>query len=131
TPLAELSQPTRALVELGQIDAVEKRLGVPTFFWAPQFPDAGSLRDAGVTPEQAARRYLFTYAALYKIAPSAVNELPLTNLHDTGKGAVIATFHSREQGIDLFRDELHVVMNQKLQLIAISGYLNPNGAKVS
>lgn len=51
----------------GHVASVEPRLGVPTFFWAaPPAPGTRSPRDQGLTIEQAARRHLFTHAALYR-----------------------------------------------------------------
>lgn len=47
------------------------------------------------------------------------------HLHDRGEGAVIASFERRVGGVPVFRDRLHVVMDQRLQLIALSGALAP------
>ena len=41
-------------------------------------------------------------------------------MHDTGVGAVIATFKGREAGVHIFRDEIKVVMDRDLNLVAIS-----------
>lgn len=114
----------------GHVASVERRLGVPTFFWAaPPAPGTRSPRDQGLTVEQAARRYLFTHAALYRSAPAQLAEAALVRLHDTGQGAIIASFEKRVGGLSVFRDRLHVAMNQRLELVALSGYLSPASLK--
>ncbi len=123
--LAALPAATRALVNAGRVSAIEPRLGVPRFFWAARDPAFHSLRDQGVTPEQAARRYLFAYAPLYRLDPARTAERTLARVHDTGDGAVIVTFSLPEQGRAVLGEELKVVMDQKLQLVALSGFLSP------
>src|SRR5439155_8597300 len=44
-------------------------------------------------------------------------------IHNTGKGAVIVQLKQRLEGVEVFRDEMKVVMNQNLDLVAISGYI--------
>lgn len=118
-----LSPEVRELVESGRISTMEKRHGVPTFFWAAR--DGRGLRGLKLSPEQAARRYLFAYAELYGARPSALAESRLHRLHDLGTGAIIAAFHRDVNGVRVFNDELKVVMNQNLELIALTGYLTP------
>ncbi len=109
----------------GRAGSVESRLGVPAFFWAGRVPAARSFRDIGLTPEQAARRYLFAYGELYRQAPNRIADARVANVHDLGDGAVIVTFQQDAGGVRVFRDELKVVMNQRLELVALSGYLTP------
>src|SRR3954468_18770550 len=47
----------------------------------------------------------------------------LRALHDTGRGAIIARFGQSIAGVDVFRDELRVVMDRQKRVIALSGYL--------
>jgi hypothetical protein len=119
-----LAPPLRDLVSTGRVSGVEKRLGVPTFFW-PALQQGASLRDLRLTPEQAARRYLFTYAPLYRFDSDVLASARLSRLHDLGQGAIVAQFEKDLNGIKVFRDELKVVMNQRLELVAVSGYLTP------
>jgi large repetitive protein len=114
----------------GHVSSVEKRLGVPTVFWAAQ-PASGarSFRDQGLTPEQAARRFLFAHAGLYRASPAQLAESAMVGLHDTGHGAIIASFEKRVGGLSVFRDRLNVAMNQQLELIALTGYLSPAALK--
>jgi len=112
-------------VREGRAGSIEGRLGVPTFFWAGRTPAARSLRDIGLTPEQAARRYLFAYGELYRQEQNRIADARVAKVHDFGDGAVIVTFQQDVGGVRVFRDELKVVMNQRLELVALSGYLTP------
>ena len=56
------SAAARDRLEAGWPSNLEPRLGVPTFYWAPRVArEATVLREAGLTAEQAARRWLFLY----------------------------------------------------------------------
>ena len=95
----------------GHVASIEPRLGVPTFFWAaPSPPGTPSPRKLGLDIEQAARRYLFAHAGLYRAQPAELAESPMVRLHDTGHGVIIATFEKRVGGVSVFRDRLHVAM---------------------
>ncbi len=127
--VSELSARARAMTELGHVSQVERRLGVPTFFWTgPSQVSSPSLRALGVTPEQAARRYLFDYAELYRFSPAELAEARVSRVHDLGDGAVIVAFEREVNGIPVFRDSLRVAMNQRLEPVALSGYLSPLSA---
>lgn len=105
---------------------VEPRLGVPTVLWAMQLgPDAPSWTRADLTSEEAARRHLLGVANAYRLSAGAVARLDHRHTLDLGHGAVVVTFGRSFDGIALFRDELHVVMTQARELIAITGSLNP------
>jgi hypothetical protein len=92
--VGELSPMTRAAVSAGFVSSIERRLGVPTFFWVGQPPTgARTPKDLGLSAEQVARRTLFTHAELYRGERGRWAEARLAHLHalDDG-GAVIATF---------------------------------------
>ncbi len=120
-----LTPDTRARVELGQVAHMERRLGVPTFFWTGRTAHSPSWREVGLTPEQAARRYLYDYAELYRFSPSELAEARLSRVHDLGEGVVIVSFEREVNGVPVFRDSLRVAMNQRLEAVALTGYLTP------
>lgn len=121
------SPATRAAFALGQVTSTEPRYGVPTAFWASRpAPGTRSFRAMGLSPEQAARRYLWTHAEIYRGEPSRWAEAKVGNVHDLHDGgAVIVSFQQRVQGVPVFRDEIKVVMTSELQLVALMGYLTP------
>ncbi len=117
--------PRAAARSRGRVGAEASRFGVPSFYWA----DRGRAADFGVGPELAARRHLAEEASLYRIA--SVDRLIVDGIHDTGEGAIIVSFGARVDGVPVFREALHVVMNQALELVAISGALPPEATRAS
>ena len=106
------------------VTAVEPRRGVPTMLWAERFPGARTLREQGLTAQEAARQHLLRYAAVYRLAPALVGRLVISEVHDLGKGAVIVGFARAHEGVPLLRDELDVVMTERYELIALTGSLS-------
>ncbi len=105
----------------------EGRLGVPTFMWAAQpgpaaQPGAAGRNGVG-SEEAAARRHLSENAAHYNLSTAEASSAILAGVHNIGRGAVIVRFKQAVGGVEIFREELKVVMNQNLQLVATSGYL--------
>jgi len=116
----------RAAFDAGRVSSTEPRYGVPTFFWASRPVGVRSFRAMGLSPEQAARRYLLAHAELYRGEPSRWAEARVTNVHDLRDGsAVIVSFQQQVRGVRVFRDELKVVMTPQLELVALAGYLTP------
>ena len=99
----------------------EPRLGLPTFVWT----DAARFAGTAGTPEAAARSHLRRLAALYRLQPGDVENLALHRVHDTGEGAIVASFGQRVNGIDVFRNEIDLVLDRSLALVAASGYVAP------
>lgn len=108
----------------------EARLGVPTFVWAdgggqsfkPQSSKAKNADAARETALAAAGFYLGEHAAQYRLGRADLASLEPT-VHDTGRGAIIVKFKQNIDGVEVFRDELGVLMNRQYELIAISGYV--------
>ncbi|MCC6332647.1 MAG: M36 family metallopeptidase [Myxococcales bacterium] len=109
----------------GQVTATERRLGVPTFFWASPHHASRTPRAVGLSATEAARQHLLAHVALYRGSPPQWAAAEVAHVHDTGQGAVIVAFQQRVDGVRIFRDELKVVMDRELNLVALSGYLTP------
>ncbi|MGH9819776.1 MAG: hypothetical protein ACRD43_06370, partial [Pyrinomonadaceae bacterium] len=114
-------------VEGGRDVQSEPRFGVPTFLWAsdpgPSHQIGKSAVDRGSDEVSAARSHLSRYADRYRLAKSDLISAHSVSVHDTGSGAIIVKFKQDIGGVEVFRDEVNVIMNRDLQLIAISGYL--------
>lgn len=116
-----------------RINSVEGRLGVPTFVFSERSLSAGPQQSKASRPltqasaNTAAREHLRGVADLYRLNASEVNSAELRSVHmpKNGEGAVIATYGRRVNGIEVFRNEVKVVMDASQQLVAISGYLQP------
>ncbi|MDX6446781.1 MAG: hypothetical protein QOH71_3855 [Blastocatellia bacterium] len=120
---------TQPQSEAGHLVQSEPRLGVPTFLWAAEPGPAGSLAQTsaqtadGSDPESAARSHIGRYSSRYRLSAEDVATARVAAIHDTGKGAIIVKFKQEIAGVEVFRDEINVVMNRNLKLIALSGYL--------
>jgi large repetitive protein len=111
----------------------ETRLGVPTFMFAESGrTNAGGKVSAADFAEakliERARAYVGEYAAEYRLTKSDLLSLEAVSVHDIGRGAIIVRFKQNVEGVEVFRDELNVVMNRQLELVALSGYLTGTGA---
>jgi hypothetical protein len=103
----------------------ESRLGVPTFLWAapPALSSATAKRAVLETAEVAARRHLATYAPVYGLSATDVSDAYVSGLQDTGRGALVVKLRQKIGGLEVFRDELNIIMTHDRELMAISGYL--------
>src|SRR5205085_11421803 len=56
----------------------------------------------------------------------------VAEVHDIGRGPIIIRYRQRIDGIDVFRNELNVVMTRDHNVIAISGHLaDPPSSRVA
>lgn len=101
----------------------EARLGLPTFVWAASAPQPAP---AAGNFEQIAWGHVQRHAALYRLGDAALAQLRLVRLHDTGRGAVVATYVRTIDGVEVFKDRLRVVLDRKGGLVAITGFVAPD-----
>ncbi|MFO1304146.1 MAG: M36 family metallopeptidase [Burkholderiales bacterium] len=118
------SAPTPALAR--QLPVLDKgarnaaELDVPKFVWAR---DLGPIPKATATdPEGAARAYLKSAAAKYRMTSSQVDALVLTDQQALSGGGSIARFGNRVDGIEVFRDQVNVLVGKDGSLVSISGF---------
>src|SRR5213076_2111507 len=118
---ALLNQKAVGLVQKGMSLSSESRLGVPTFLW----PSAALTEIPALKPgtggtvggaEWAARAHLGAVASLYNLDASDVEAASLRYIHDLGKGPVIAKFQQTLDGIEIFHEEINVVMKHNFDL---------------
>jgi hypothetical protein len=113
-----------------RVSQMEDRLGVPSFVWNTR---AGTGSASAVSskllgtrkPDQAARAHLQSVADLYRLGSEDVSAAVLKSMHQTGRGPVVARFAQQVDGIEVFRNEVKVIMDRNLELVAVSGYLAP------
>jgi hypothetical protein len=126
--------------EAGHGAQYEPHFGVPTFLWASASDRGPALSSAAIgsqvgtktgVVESIARDHLSAYAAQYRLSADEVANAQLVSVHNTGQGPIIVKFKQQLGGIDVFRDEVAIIMNRDLQLIAISGYLAGGDGSVS
>lgn len=80
------------------------------------------------SPAAAARALLSDYASLYKLSVVDVGSAPIASVHDSGAGPVIVKFASRVGKVEIFREEMSVVLDRNRQGVAISGYITSPAA---
>jgi hypothetical protein len=111
----------------------EERLGVPTFLWLDPSQLRGTL-PVGNGAERAeiamARGILQGAGNAYGLNENDVTGATAEGVINSGHGPVIVKFAQQVNGIQIFREELNVLMNQKLEPVAISGYISSRSTSV-
>jgi large repetitive protein len=112
---------------------IEERLGVPTFLWASREIAAPDTRSESTerVEVRTARGYLKKLVVPYRLEASDVENAPVASVHNTGRGAIIVRLRQSVNGFDVFRDEIKVIMNRRLELVALSGYLPSSAVGIS
>ncbi|MEP7124068.1 MAG: M36 family metallopeptidase [Byssovorax sp.] len=106
------------------VSSTDERRGVPTFLWAARDAVASTSALAPLGPEAAARLHLARHAERYGLGPSALGTAEVTHVHDLGTGGIIVVLRQRVGGVALIRQDVKVLMDRSLQLIAITGNLH-------
>jgi len=111
----------------------DAQLGKPTFVWGNS-----SIQPAITAPikgsklaESAARDYLLKQADVLQLSKTTVGDAKLMHLHDIGSGPMIARFQQTRNGIEVFGQQMNVMMDRNLKLVATSGYFAPQDASSS
>ena len=126
-PTALAARARASVAGLATPSSYDERYGVPTMIWADRTSDLATAKAApnAAKPsyEGSARRYLGLAAGYYRLQPTDVASAPVRWIHDTGNGGVIVSFKQQVDGIDVFRDEVKVLMTRDQSLVAVSGYI--------
>src|SRR5262249_15141617 len=102
--------------------ASEPLFGLPTVLRAP-YTGKGAVPLAK-NPIDAAREHLKSNAGAYFLRASEADAAGVKSVHDTGRGAIVVKMVSRPGGIEVWGEELNVVMDRKLRLVGMTGYLS-------
>lgn len=123
--LAARNRAQAAIAGIARPTSYDERYGVPTMLWADRTSPAISFKASAAKPsiEGAARRHLGLVSDVYGLKPTDTATAPVRWLHDTGNGGVIVAFKQQVDGIEVFRDEVKVLMDRDLSLVAVSGYI--------
>lgn len=123
--LAARNRAQAAIAGIARPASYDERYGVPTMLWADRTSPATSFKASAAKPsiEGAARRHLGLVSDVYGLKPTDTATAPVRWLHDTGNGGVIVAFKQQVDGVEVFRDEVKVLMDRDLSLVAVSGYI--------
>ena len=126
----ELQAAVERAAKPGTTVHMDEHLGVPTFFWAREAgpPLASGASTTGNVAETIARGHLGRHSSLYRLDSADLRGAKAVQVHNNGRGAVIVKFRKAVEGIEVFREELNVIMTPKLELLGLSGYLSPGGS---
>lgn len=111
----------------------DKNLGSATFLWAQRGAQTGTaVKSLAFSPakpelraETAARYYLGQQASYLRLDRDNVSNARVTEVHDLGRGPIIARFQQYKDGIEVFGRSLNVMMDRNMNAVATSGYFAP------
>jgi Zn-dependent metalloprotease len=77
---------------------------------------------------QASQHFLSKMGHKHGLAKSALATADLKNVHNLGRGAVVARYQQKVNGLEVVGRQLSVVMNQQMELVATTGHFHPGSA---
>jgi len=115
----------------GAVASWDTQRGVPTFFWADAADAASLLATVKSTKaEDRAWAYVKENAALYGLGPLALSAAYVKHVHDTGRGGINVIYGQKVEGIEVFRQEMKVLLDRGGLLVAIGGNLHRAAAPI-
>ncbi|WP_275900366.1 myxosortase-dependent M36 family metallopeptidase [Pyxidicoccus trucidator] len=101
----------------------DERTGSPTFVWAKKSADQTKLRSqfASMAPEQAALAQIADAAALYGVSSFEAAGARVVNVSQNRQGVKVVTLAQESGGVEVFRQNLNLLLNRNNELVAISG----------
>ncbi|MFO0576170.1 MAG: M36 family metallopeptidase [Polyangia bacterium] len=115
----QAAAPALPLVSDAYVAHRDPQLGVPTLVWVQTQAQPA----AGADARGIAWRVLNELAPTYGLSTEALQAARLRDVHDVGRGAVIAQFEQEVDGIEVFRLSLNVALTHELVPVGASGYL--------
>ena len=108
----------------------DAKLDATTFLWADARTPTALLAPvkSQKLAETAARDYLLKQAGPLKLSKGTVADARMVDVHDVGRGPIIARFRQYHDGIEVFGQNLNVMMGRDMKLVATSGYFAPSSA---
>jgi len=122
----ELTAAERRLVRAGSAIRYHERSGVPTFVWTSPSPGSEQARRRARRgdPAEEARLHLHAVASLYGLGHDDIGGVRVSQVHDTGSGGVVVKFRAGRDGVEVFGEEIAVLMNRDLERVAVSGFVS-------
>ncbi len=102
------------------------QLNLPTFLWA----NTSVNLTKGRSSSELAKHYLTDYADIYRLDKKTLSGAEVDSVR-TYNQATIVNFKQSYYGIEVFRQEMSLLLNQQNQLVALSGHLSPHIAEIA
>jgi len=101
---------------------------VTTFQWAnnstPTMAFSGVLsREAQI--KSVASAYVHSQGLVHGASPRVLGTSPVEVEHDLGRGAIVARYQQRHNGLEVVGRRINVVMDQGLNVVASTGFFSP------
>ncbi|MDH4459707.1 MAG: M36 family metallopeptidase [Nevskia sp.] len=114
----------------GMKSTYDAKLDATTFLWADARMPAALLAPVKrqKLAETAARQYLAKQAAPLKLSKATVANARVVDVHDVGHGPIVTRFRQFHDGVEVFGQNLSVMMGRDMKLVATSGYFAPSSA---
>lgn len=128
----ELSAENAALIDNRQPLQRDEFMPSPNFLWAA--PHHQSTRSAITNAKvatrhadiaQAARQHLARYAPLYRLSATAQASAKVRHIQALAQGGYVVQFVQQVNGVDVLAQRMNMLLDDSLQLIAVSGQLMP------
>jgi uncharacterized repeat protein (TIGR01451 family) len=129
TKVAALRDRAKTFIKPGTELQMEPRLGVPTFVWSKPAlavtPRARWVQQGVANPAvTAARDAVRNVAALYNLSDGDVTFAHVDHVHSRKNGPTIVKLKTDIGGIEVFREELNVLLDKNLSPVSLSGYIS-------
>jgi MYXO-CTERM domain-containing protein len=121
-PGSGLAALNKRMPHSGSARSSEPRFALPTVLRAPY--TGREAAPSARTPVEAARQHLRAYASAYSLSAAEADGAVVKHVHDTGRGAIIVKFVSRPRDLEVWGEQLNVVMDRKFRLVGMTGYLS-------
>src|SRR4051794_645762 len=105
---------------------VDKRFDTPSFTWVSGASLQNLKLTAAATPSDVAWSAVRTAQATLKLSNQSLAAAQLAAVHDTGRGAIIARFGQKIDGVPVFGTSMSVTMRRDHTPLAITGALAPS-----
>jgi uncharacterized protein (TIGR03382 family) len=128
-PGSGLAALNKRMPHSGSARSSEPRFALPTVLRAPY--TGREAAPSARTPVDAARQHLRAYASAYSLSTAEADRAVVKHVHDTGRGAIIVKFVSRPGDLEVWGEQLNVVMDRKFRLVGMTGYLSTPSSAAS
>lgn len=128
----KVNAPVRVATASGMSSQYDSKSGTATFQWAERdmiTPDLGAVAiEHKLTT--AADFYLSRLTGISS-SKGSISKAVLSNTHDLGRGAKIAKYKQEVAGVEVFNREYNVMMDDRYNLIASSGYFTEKQSQIA
>lgn len=111
----------------GTVAAVDERKAVPTVYLAGKSKDVSQSTKDFDGPAEAAKAYLDDHCDLYNLSPEAAKTAQVADVYKAKKGTTVVRLKQSVDGIEVYDTQMAMMLNDKQQLVAITGNLHPEG----